>query len=79
MKPLTEITLKELRTASGERAIKQSIVAMLMNVQDPAISKLEKKPVGSLPLGKLLAYLEAVDAKVSLSVTLENGDTLTLE
>lgn len=78
MTSLTEMTLKELRTARDSDDIKQSLVALMMNVQDPAISKLERKPLKSLPLGKVLAYLHAIEADVSLSITLKNGETLQL-
>mgnify|MGYP001224714166 FL=1 len=52
---------------------------MMMNMQDPAISKLERKPIAALPLGKLIAYLEALEANVELSVTLKSGDVVIIK
>ena len=79
MNTLHELTLKKIRTEMDDAQVKQSIIAMMMNMQDPAISKLERKPIATLPLGKLIAYLEALEANVEISVTLKSGDVVTIK
>ena len=79
MNTLHELTLKQIRTEMDDAQVKQSIIAMMMNMQDSAISKLERKPIAALPLGKLIAYLEALEANVELSVTLKSGDVVIIK
>jgi predicted XRE-type DNA-binding protein len=74
--PLDTTTLSELRLKSGN--IKQAIIALEMGVQDPAVSKLEKKRVKDVSVDKLMRFVEALGGRVALSVELPDGRTLTL-
>ena len=73
---IDELTLSELRVTNGD--IKQSVVALLMNVQEPAVSKMERKQVGSLQVDKLKKYLSAIGVELEMTLTLQNGDKLKL-
>jgi predicted XRE-type DNA-binding protein len=73
---IDELTLSELRVTNGD--IKQSVVALLMNVQEPAVSKMERKQVGSLQVDKLKKYLSAIGVDLEMTLTLQNGDKLKL-
>ena len=73
---IDELTLSELRVTN--RDIKQSVVALLMNVQEPAVSKMERKQVGSLQVDKLKKYLSAIGVELEMTLTLQNGDKLKL-
>ncbi|MAE20438.1 DNA-binding protein [Candidatus Poribacteria bacterium] len=70
-------TLAELRKQSGGH-IKQSVIALEMAVQEPAVSKLERKPIRSMQLEKLQRYIDAIGGKLDVSVTLPDGTVLTM-
>lgn len=73
---INEKTLASIRKENSN--VKQAVVALIMNVQEPAISKLERKKIGDASLDKIKRYMEAIGGKVSLSVTLPDGSTLNL-
>lgn len=73
---LDTTTLSELRRQSGN--VKQAIIALEMGVQDPAVSKLEKKRVKDVSVDKLTRFVEALGGHVTLSVELPDGQTLRL-
>ena len=58
--------------------IKQSVIALEMAVQEPAVSKLERKPIRSMQLEKLQRYIDAIGGKLDVSVTLPDGTVLTM-
>ncbi len=70
-------TLAELRKQSVGH-IKQSVIALEMAVQEPAVSKLERKPIRSMQLEKLQRYIDAIGGKLDVSVTLPDGTVLTM-
>lgn len=78
MNALKMATLADLKRQSGT-ATKQSVIALEMSVQEPAISKLERKRVSNVQIDKLQKYLDAIGATLSLSVTLADGTTITME
>ena len=64
---------KTLASIRKESSIKQSVVALSMHVQEPAISKLEKKRVTDVSIDKLKKYLEAVGGSVDVIITMPDG------
>ena len=72
MKP-SEQTLKQLNVDD----VKLDVVAMLSGVQTPAISKLQNKRIGDVPLNKLKSFLGAVGGSLTLTITLPNGTEMT--
>lgn len=66
-----DITLADLRQMSG--GVKQSVIALQMHVQEPAISKLEKKLVSEISVDKLKKFIDAIGGTVSLTIELPDG------
>ena len=73
---LKEKKLSSIRKESGD--VKQAVVALIMEVQEPAISKLEKKSVKDTSVDKLMRFVEAIGGELDLSIKLPNGDVLKL-
>jgi len=72
-----KITISDLRRRSGSKT-KQSVIAMEMSVQEPAISKLERKKINEASVDKLFKYIKAIGGKAELSVTLDNGEVIVI-
>lgn len=70
-----QTTILELRKNSKNQT-KQSVVAMEMSVQEPAISKLERKTIREASVDKLLRYVSAIGGTAELVVTLDNGEKI---
>lgn len=68
-----EITLSQLRKTSNT---KQSVVALMMSVQEPAISKMEKRSVVDTSIDKLNKYLSAIGGKLDVKITLPDGSVI---
>lgn len=73
----TELTLADLRNRSGQ--VKQSVIAATMQVQEPAVSKLERKSIGQANLQKVAKYIEALGGKMDITITLSDGSLIQLE
>lgn len=71
-------TLASLRHKSGA-PVKQSVIAMELSVQEPAISKLERKRVVDTSLTKLQKYIVALGGSLEMTIRLPDGSILTLE
>lgn len=71
-------TLASLRHRGGA-PVKQSVIALEMSVQEPAISKLEQKRVVDTTLMKLQKYIAALGGSLEMTIRLPDGTTLTLE
>ncbi|APD92248.1 hypothetical protein BM525_20435 (plasmid) [Alteromonas mediterranea] len=69
------LTLSEIKELSGEH-VKQAIIAYHMSVQEPAVSKLERKRMTSLQLSKIQRYMTAIGATLEIKVTLRDGTVL---
>jgi predicted XRE-type DNA-binding protein len=78
MNQLKMATLADLKRQSGT-STKLSVIAMEMSVQEPAISKLERKRVSVIQVDKLQRYLEAIGATLNMTVTLADGTIMTIE
>lgn len=57
---------------------KLDVVALSMNVQKSAISKLQKKSISSVSTDKLRAFIEAVGGELIAEIRLPNGDVLSI-
>lgn len=73
---MSKATLSELRKMVG--GVKQSVVALEMNVQEPAVSKIEQKQISQLSLDKLQKYVSALGGDLHLSITLPDGTLVVL-
>ena len=72
---LADLTLSDLKARGGD-AVKQAVIALHMAVQEPAISKLERKRLAAVQLDKLQRYLTAIGGKLEVKVTLPDGTVL---
>jgi predicted XRE-type DNA-binding protein len=72
----SELTLSQVR--ARQEGVKQSIVALMMNVQEPAISKLEKKRVQDVPVEKLMRYINAIGGEAVLTISLPGGEQMVI-
>lgn len=54
----TQLTLSKIRNEGTD--IKQSVVALIMDIQESTVSKMEKKPIESISIEKLQKYLNAI-------------------
>lgn len=77
-KELKTQTLASLRHRSVT-PVKQSVIALEMSVQEPAISKLEQKRVLDTSLAKLQKYIAALGGSIEMTIRLPDGSALTLE
>jgi len=73
---LKQCTMAQLRKSSGDT--KQSVVALMMNCGEPAVSKLEKKRVTDVTLDKLIQYAEAIGGEIELSIKLPDGQVIAI-
>ena len=77
MKKDKVLTLAALRQHSGN--VKQAVIALEMAVQEPAISKLERKRISDASLDKLGRYIKAIGGSLEISVKLPDGTVITQE
>lgn len=70
-------TLADLRNRAGN--IKQAVIAATLQVQDPAVSKLERKALKQTSLQKMARYIDALGGKVNITITLADGSEIALE
>jgi predicted XRE-type DNA-binding protein len=75
-KNIENTTIAALRKKSGQ--VKQAVVALEMNVQEPAVSKLERKRIVDTSIDKLQRYVRAVGGELSLAITLPDGTVMKL-
>lgn len=73
----SSLQISELR--KGKSTIKQSVIALQMAVQEPAVSKLEQKPVTQISIDKLSRYIEAIGGNIKIEITMPNGEVMHLE
>lgn len=73
----TTITLADLRSRTGQ--VKQAVIAATMQIQEPAVSKLERKEIGHTSLNKMAKYISALGGKLDVTITLADGSAITLE
>lgn len=71
------MTLADLRSRSGQ--VKQAVIAATLQVQEPAISKLERKDIKQTSLQKMAKYIEALGGRLDITITLADGSAITLE
>ncbi len=69
-------TLASLRKNGN---VKQAVVALEMSVQEPAVSKLERKSITQTSIDKLQRYMEAIGGQLNVSVTLPDGTVMALD
>jgi predicted XRE-type DNA-binding protein len=67
-------TIAQIRALSGNT--KQSVIALEMGVQEPAISKLERKRVVDTSVKKLRQFVNAVGGTLTLNITLPDGTVM---
>jgi len=75
---LDQHTLADVKKRSGAQT-KQSVIALEMSLQEPAVSKIEKKLVANMQVEKLKRYIAALGGELTLTVTMPNGDVLEVE
>jgi predicted XRE-type DNA-binding protein len=75
---LKDKTLAELRKHAVVQ-VKQAVVALEMSIQEPAVSKLERKPISTMQVDKLKRYVAAIGGSMKLMITLPDGSVLSLE
>lgn len=73
----TPTTLADLRNRAGN--IKQAVIAATLQVQEPAVSKLERKALKQTSLQKMARYIDALGGKVNVTITLADGSEIALE
>lgn len=71
------ITLADLRSRTGQ--MKQSVIAATLHVQEPAISKLERKRISETSLQKAARYIAAIGGQMNVTITLPDGSIVELE
>jgi len=74
MKPESNMMLGVLR----RDLTKQAVVAMGMGVQEPAVSKMEKKSIEHTSLRKLQQYVNALGGTVEVIIALPDGTKVVL-
>jgi predicted XRE-type DNA-binding protein len=70
----SNITLGSMR--SSQKGLKQAVVAMQMQLQEPAVSKIERKQLSDNSLNKIMRYIEALGGQVNLMITLPDGNEI---
>jgi predicted XRE-type DNA-binding protein len=75
---LKDKTLAELRKQAIVQ-VKQAVVALEMSIQEPAVSKLERKPISAMQVEKLKRYVAAIGGSMKLMITLPDGSVLSLD
>ena len=73
----TPTTLADLRSRAGN--VKQAVIAATLQVQEPAVSKLERKALKQTSLQKMARYIDALGGKVNITITLADGSEIALE
>lgn len=71
------MTLADLRNRAGH--VKQSVIAASLQVQEPAISKLERKALRQTSLQKMAKYIDALGGKLAITITMPDGSEIALE
>lgn len=71
-------TLGDIKSMSPGK-VKQAVIALSMSVQEPAVSKLERKRIADTPLKKVAQYLNALGGEVELIVTLPSGESVQIQ
>lgn len=74
MKPEVNMTLGGLRRDQT----KQAVIALGMGVQEPAVSKMERKSIEHTSLKKLQQYVNALGGTVEVTIVLPDGMKLVL-
>lgn len=69
-------SLAELRKQTPD--IKQSVVALQMNINESAVSKLERKRLVDASVSKVKQYVEAIGGELEVTITLPNGQVMIL-
>lgn len=67
-------TLKQVRLT--QQNVKQSVIALQMDVQESAVSKIENKAIRQLQIDKLTRYIEAMGGTVNVSINMPDGSTV---
>jgi predicted XRE-type DNA-binding protein len=75
---LNDKTLAELRKNAVVQ-VKQAVVALEMSIQEPAVSKLERKPISAMQVAKLKRYVTAIGGSMKLMITLPDGSVLSFD
>ena len=75
---MTTINSKSDIKALNINNTKLDVVAMTMNVQKAAVSKLQRKPISSISTDKLRAFLEAVGGELTAVIKLPNGEVISI-
>ena len=70
-------TLADLRNRAGN--VKQAVIAATLQVQEPAVSKLERKALRQTSLQKMARYIDALGGKLNITITLADGSEIALE
>lgn len=70
-------TLADLKK-SGSGHVKQAVIALEMSLQEPAISKMEKKIAVDASIRRLKQYIEAIGGSLDVVVTLPDGTRVLL-
>ena len=73
MGKLNEVTLSQLRARSD---VKQSVVALMMSVQEPAVSKMERRGISNTTIAKLEKYVDAIGGSLDVTITLPDGSVV---
>jgi predicted XRE-type DNA-binding protein len=58
--------------------IKQSVVALQMNINESAVSKLERKRLVDASIAKARRYIEAIGGELVLTIKLPDGQEMTI-
>ena len=72
----TQLTLSKIR---NEADIKQSVVALIMDIQESTVSKMEKKPIESISIEKLQKYLNAIGGEVVLTLNVPGMQSIKIK
>ncbi len=70
--------MNETVKSINSEGTKLDVIAMIMNTQKSSVCKLQKKTVGEVQLAKLKQFVEASGGNFEATITLANGDTITI-
>lgn len=73
----TQLTLSKIRNEGTD--IKQSVVALIMDIQESTVSKMEKKPIESISIEKLQKYLNAIGGEVVLTLNVPGMQSIKIK
>ncbi len=68
-------SLVELRKQVPD--VKQAVVAMQMNINESAVSKLERKPIVEANLARIRQYIEAIGGELVVTIKMPDGQEIT--